>query len=68
MAKSRSQYVCANCGGVQMKWMGKCPECGEWNTLEEVVVRAPEKGRSPMPTSGAIGRPIPLPEIPQERM
>jgi DNA repair protein RadA/Sms len=69
MAKARTQYVCSNCGSVQMKWMGKCPECGEWNTLEEVVVRAPEKSRTPMPTaSGATGRPIPLPQIPQERM
>jgi DNA repair protein RadA/Sms len=69
MSKVKTQYVCSNCGGVQMKWMGKCPECGEWNTLEEVVVRVAEKSRSPMPTTGgAVSRPIPLPEIPQERM
>ena len=51
MSKTRSQYVCSNCGGIQMKWMGKCPDCGEWNTLEEVEVRAPEKGRSVMPNA-----------------
>jgi DNA repair protein RadA/Sms len=69
MAKTKTQYVCSNCGSVQMKWMGKCPECGEWNTLEEVVVRAPDKSRTPMPTTGgAASRPIPLPQIPQERM
>lgn len=69
MAKAKTQYVCSNCGGVQMKWMGKCPDCGEWNTLEEVVVRAPEKGRSPMPTTGgSLAKPIALPQIPQERM
>ncbi len=37
MAKSRSRYVCANCGGVSAAWAGKCPHCGEWNTLQEEV-------------------------------
>jgi DNA repair protein RadA/Sms len=69
MSKTKTQYVCSNCGSAQMKWQGKCPECGEWNTLEEVTVRAPEKNRSPMPTSGgAAPRPVALPKIPQERM
>lgn len=35
MAKIRSQYVCSNCGHVESKWVGRCPACGEWNTLEE---------------------------------
>ncbi|RIK43788.1 MAG: DNA repair protein RadA [Chloroflexi bacterium] len=68
MAKAKTQYVCSNCGGVQMKWMGKCPDCGEWNTLEEVVVRAPEKGRSTLSTGGSVAKPIPLPQVPHERM
>ncbi len=42
-AKERKQYVCSACGSTQLRWAGKCPECGEWNTLTEVVVRAPEK-------------------------
>lgn len=33
--KSKTQYVCAECGAVTSKWFGKCPSCGEWNTLEE---------------------------------
>ncbi len=33
--KSRTQYVCSECGGISAKWFGKCPSCGEWNTLEE---------------------------------
>jgi DNA repair protein RadA/Sms len=68
MAKAKTQYVCSNCGGVQMKWMGKCPDCGEWNTLEEVVVRALEKGRAALPTGGSMAKPIPLPQVPHERM
>ncbi len=33
------QYVCQECGGVAGKWLGKCPDCGNWNTMvEESVV------------------------------
>lgn len=37
MAKLRTKYVCQQCGGEQSKWMGKCPDCGSWNTLEEMT-------------------------------
>lgn len=37
MAKSKSVYVCSQCGYESSKWYGKCPSCGEWNTLEEQV-------------------------------
>jgi DNA repair protein RadA/Sms len=37
MAKLRTKYVCQQCGGEQSKWMGKCPDCGAWNTMEEVA-------------------------------
>src|SRR5215469_1618463 len=36
MPKTRTKYICQQCGGEQSKWMGKCPDCGAWNTLEEV--------------------------------
>lgn len=42
MAKIRSQYVCSHCGHVESKWVGRCPACGEWNTLEESAA-APSK-------------------------
>jgi DNA repair protein RadA/Sms len=38
MAKVRNSYVCRLCGYETSKWNGKCPNCGEWNTLEEVEV------------------------------
>lgn len=37
MAKSRSVYVCSSCGYETAKWLGKCPECGEWSTLQEEI-------------------------------
>ena len=54
MPKTKTSYVCTQCGAVQPKWMGKCPDCGSWNTLieqvEEPVSRfssAAGGGRSP---------------------
>lgn len=35
MAKSKTQFVCQNCGASYPKWTGKCDNCGEWNTLVE---------------------------------
>src|SRR5579863_5294285 len=37
MPKPRTKHVCQQCGGEQSKWMGKCPDCGAWNTMEEVT-------------------------------
>jgi DNA repair protein RadA/Sms len=37
MAKIKTQYKCSNCGHVVPKWMGRCSQCGAWNTFEEVV-------------------------------
>ncbi len=34
-AKAKSYFVCTECGCRQAKWMGKCPDCGSWNSLEE---------------------------------
>jgi DNA repair protein RadA/Sms len=47
--KTHTQFVCQQCGGVQPKWLGRCPDCGEWNTLVEVVeekTRAAERAAS----------------------
>ncbi len=35
MAKPRVEYVCESCGGTTVKWQGRCPHCGEWNTMKE---------------------------------
>ncbi|SFI79262.1 DNA repair protein RadA/Sms [Treponema bryantii] len=31
-------YRCSNCGYTQPRWLGRCPECGEWNSLEEIII------------------------------
>lgn len=45
MAKERSVYTCSECGGTSAKWLGKCPACGAWNTLEEGVAETVSKHR-----------------------
>jgi len=35
MAKTKTRFVCKECGAVQPKWMGKCPDCSAWDALEE---------------------------------
>ena len=44
MKKSETTFVCQNCGHQSRKWLGKCPECGEWNSLIEERTRPPQKG------------------------
>jgi len=39
MAKTRTSFFCQNCGSQSAKWVGKCPNCGEWNTYVEEVVQ-----------------------------
>ena len=50
-AKNRLIYVCSNCGYETVKWYGRCPDCGEWNTLgEEIRQQAVKAG---VPAAGA---------------
>lgn len=41
MAKVKKAYFCQSCGAESAKWLGRCPSCGEWNTLVEEVVSKP---------------------------
>ncbi len=51
MSKSRIVFTCRSCGGVQSRWMGKCPDCGAWDALEEERV---EKSAGADPQRGLI--------------
>ena len=43
--KLKTVYVCSNCGETSPRWMGRCPSCGSWNTMnEDVVAEAPKPG------------------------
>ena len=44
MAKApKTVYQCSECGGSSLKWQGKCPHCGEWNTLQENIAQPESK-------------------------
>jgi len=51
MAKVRQVFVCRSCGGVQSRWMGKCPDCNAWDALEEQRV---ERSAGKDPQRGLI--------------
>lgn len=51
MAKTKTVYVCSHCGADSPKWLGKCPNCGEWNTyVEEVVAKEVPSAKRPVPS------------------
>lgn len=39
MAKAKTVFFCQNCGAQSVKWIGRCPSCGEWNSYVEEVIR-----------------------------
>jgi DNA repair protein RadA/Sms len=69
MAKTRTQFLCNHCGSVHAKWIGKCPDCGTWDSLEEYKAPTPDAraDRSrPVQQTGDIahaGEALPLSEI-----
>ncbi|HXB97465.1 MAG TPA: AAA family ATPase, partial [bacterium] len=44
MAKLSVRFVCSECGAIQSKWMGRCPDCGRWQTLVEEAVATGQGG------------------------
>jgi len=45
VAAPKALYTCRECGGTSPKWLGQCPHCKAWNTLEEGVAETPAKHR-----------------------
>jgi DNA repair protein RadA/Sms len=66
MAKTKTRYVCQSCGSAQPKWQGRCPDCGEWNTLVETVIQEPAPGRASAGLADASTVPLALPDIPAD--
>lgn len=63
-AKQKSFYSCQSCGAQTPKWLGRCPDCGEWNTLvEEKVISANPEARRPGYYQGLKKEPVSITEI-----
>lgn len=62
MPKTRTRYVCQQCGSAQSKWLGRCPDCGEWNSLVETVVEE-ERRPTARATAANAATPLALPDV-----
>jgi DNA repair protein RadA/Sms len=63
MARSTVRHWCRDCGAESIRWQGRCPGCGGWNTLEEVAVRAPAAAHGPGAPLAPVCAPQPLAEV-----
>src|SRR6478672_9953669 len=59
MSKSQNVHRCAGCGAISARWVGRCPACGEWNTLVE-------QGAAPRETLATAA--VPIGQAPAESM
>ncbi len=55
MAKDKTAYVCDNCGHESVKWIGKCPSCGQWNSFKEIRVAPSVSGGGKRLAAGGVG-------------
>lgn len=62
MKAERSVFTCGECGEVSIKWLGRCPACGSYGTMQEEKKKAVEKGR----TSRAGAEPMQMRQIGEE--
>lgn len=67
MPKAQTKYVCRQCGHESAKWLGKCPACDEWGTLEETVTASASKApgtRTALPSFVGASKPQRLGDVP----
>ena len=69
MAKVKSKYVCQNCGYENPKWLGKCPECLQWNTFVEEIEEkmTPRQESLVKQASRSTSRPVSINSIAPKR-
>ena len=63
MAKPVSEYVCQTCGHRAPKWLGKCPECAEWNSFSEELLRGGRNAVKPQTATTKNGGVQPITEV-----
>ena len=62
--KTKTVWFCKSCGNESSKWMGRCPACGEWNTMvEETVATGRKTSSASVSVPGSGRKPMPLSEI-----
>ena len=69
MAKQKTVYVCSQCGYETARWLGKCPDCGSWNTLtEQLAASAAPEIRQLKRAPGTGAEPLIIDDIPLDSM
>lgn len=63
MAKEKTMWFCSECGGNSPKWVGRCPDCGAWNTMVEERVKSTKGSKSTTLSSRTISKPQKVSEI-----
>lgn len=70
MAKTRTMFTCTSCGSTHSRWMGKCPDCNQWDSLEESridssMTKDPHRGSSWVESKDANAAPsaVPITEV-----
>ena len=63
MAKTKTVFYCTNCGNETPKWMGRCPSCGAYNTMEEHVEKPVAAGKAKSAPVGMSRKPQRIREI-----
>ena len=51
MKKQKSQYTCSSCGYISLRWLGKCPECNNWNSFVEEIIEKESSKHTTAPKS-----------------
>ena len=66
MPKSKTKFVCSECGYEAAKWMGKCPECGCWNSMTEQIAEPEAPERKLKREAGGFALPMEMGDIPDD--
>ena len=62
-----SRFVCSECGYAAPKWLGKCPECGNFGTMQEELVRAEPSAKTGRASFNKVSKALPLSQIGYEK-
>lgn len=68
MAKAKYRFVCQSCGYAATKWMGRCPECGAWDSLVEEAEVAVKPSKSYLPTGSDKIKPRTIASVAQVKI
>lgn len=61
--KTKNVYICSECGYRSLKWLGKCPGCNKWNTLQETIITESKSAARAASAPGLRREPMKINEV-----